>query len=195
MDRYIFPRYTVVCNRPYKEGTSVTFDGDLVRIENDQYVGFRDKKGRIHVYTDEACAHSSVVDVTLHPSTLIGATIRKVKGMKSGSSEVVLKMDRRTLTMGHRQSCCESVELIDVCGDPDGLIGGIIGVFEVRVGTRTKMKKQRGWLSETTEDAVAWKEYTFYEIRTSRGDVTLRWGEPDNLDNNRYGEDITLTIS
>lgn len=32
-----------------------------------------------------------------------------------------------------------------------------------------------------------------YEIRTTKGDVTLRWGQPDDKDDNRYGEEIQVT--
>lgn len=198
MERYTLPEGTSVGMDDYADvGTLVTFDGTHVIIGNrEPRLGFKDSAGRIHVYLDDTCRNDIRLETTLDPAVLIGATITQVKGMREGSNEVIIKTDRGTLTMQHPTHCCEQVELLDVCGDPRDLIDGTISVFEVRSGFLNGKKFPRGivWSKLSSKEKLAYRAYTFYEIRTTKGDVTLRWGEPDNSDDNRYGEEITLTL-
>jgi len=92
---------------------------------------------------------------------LIGKTILAVEGMKEGNKEIIFRTDGGVLKMYHWQDCCESVYLEDVTGDPSDLIGGIVSVAEER--------------TETRSGGYAVYEWTFYTIRTSKGDVDLRW--------------------
>lgn len=84
--------------------------------------------------------------------------------------------DGRVLVLTHEQDCCEAVTLDDVNGDVAALIGAPIVVAEERV-------QELGATSDGTATA------TFYEIRTARGGVTLRWhGES----NGYYSEGVDL---
>lgn len=92
---------------------------------------------------------------------LIGKTILAVEGMEKESKKIIFRTDGGVLEMYHWQDCCESVYLEDVTGDPSDLIGGIVSVAEER--------------TETRSGGYGISEWTFYTIRTSKGDVDLRW--------------------
>ena len=92
---------------------------------------------------------------------LIGKTILAVEGMEKGSKGIIFRTDGGTMEMYHQQDCCESVYLEDVTGDPSDLIGGVVSVAEER--------------SESGNADYGVFEWTFYTIRTSKGDVDLRW--------------------
>lgn len=92
---------------------------------------------------------------------LIGKTILAVEGMEKGSERIIFRTDAGMLTMYHSRDCCESVYLEDVTGDPADLIGGVVSVAEER--------------SESVDADYGVSEWTFYTIRTSKGDIDLRW--------------------
>lgn len=98
---------------------------------------------------------------------IIGATILEVVGCERESGCVTFVTDRGTLRLLHRQDCCERVYLADTNGDIADLIGGVVSVAE----ERSNQKGGRG------EDRI---KYTFYSIRTTKGDLDLRWIGKDN---------------
>jgi hypothetical protein len=97
--------------------------------------------------------------VTVELKEIELACVIEVSGAVVGSEEVRIVTDRGTLVLYHSQDCCESVDVEDVTGDPADLIGALVIVAEERSGTPPG--------GEGT--------WTFYEIRTSRGDLTLRF--------------------
>ena len=111
-------------------------------------------------------------------SLIVGGTVQHVEGAEKGSEVMQVVTDRGVLTLFHKQDCCEVVEIEDVTGDPSDLIGGVVTVFEVR--------------SSENEDppsgcADSWT-WTFYALRTTRGDLTVRWlGES----NGYYSEEVS----
>lgn len=93
--------------------------------------------------------------------TFVGSTIQSVEGMSIGSGEITIITDGGSLRLYHYQDCCESVSVEDVTGDPTDLVGKIVVSFE-----------------EATADAPSTDAcglWTFYKIRTTGGDVTIRW--------------------
>ena len=98
---------------------------------------------------------------------IIGATILEVTGCERESECVTFVTDRGTLRLLHRQNCCESVRLEDANGDIADLIGGVVSVAE----ERSNQEGERGEYRT---------KYTFYTIRTTKGDLDLRWIGRDN---------------
>jgi len=98
---------------------------------------------------------------------IIGATILEVNGCVRDSECVSFVTDRGTLRLLHRKRCCERVYLADTNGDSFDLIGGIVSVAE----ERSNQKGERGEYRT---------KYTFYTIRTTKGDLDLRWIGKDN---------------
>jgi hypothetical protein len=98
---------------------------------------------------------------------IIGATIQEVTGCERESKCVTFLTDRGTLRLLHRQNCCESVHLEDANGDISDLIGGVVSVAE----ERSNQEGERGEYRT---------KYTFYTIRTTKGDLDLRWIGKDN---------------
>lgn len=91
---------------------------------------------------------------------LIGRTITRI--VNEGS---VLKFYMKTgphVIMYHEQDCCEDVRIEDICGDLEDLLDTPI----LRAEERYHSKKEKyGDLSE----------WTFYEVATIKGSVTIRW--------------------
>ena len=98
---------------------------------------------------------------------IIGATILSITGAKVGSSKLTFSTDKGTLELYHGQCCCEDVCVEDINGDVSDMIGGVVSVADERVGEETEV----GWAREL---------HTFYEIRTTKGDMNIRWLGRDN---------------
>lgn len=101
---------------------------------------------------------------------LQGKTIERIEGMEAGSDDVhIFTTDGDIYWMGHVQDCCESVDLHEVIGDPQDLIGNPLLVAEERSddGTGGETDAEDGWAESFT--------WTFYTFRTIRGTVDLRW--------------------
>lgn len=64
--------------------------------------------------------------------------------------------------MWHRQDCCEYVNVEDVCGDWDDIIGSpILEAYEESNEDTNKYGDLTGW--------------TFYRLSTIKGTVSIRW--------------------
>jgi hypothetical protein len=97
---------------------------------------------------------------------LVGKTITKIVGMERGSERIIFEIEGGLhLLMWHEQDCCENVSLVDICGDPKDLLGSPI----IRAHIKTNKKSGVG---EYHDEHETW---TFYDIGTARGYVTLRW--------------------
>ena len=111
----------------------------------------------------QALLERSWAPCTVNPmAAIVGATVGAVEGAEPGSEIVRIHTDRGTLTLWHGQDCCESVEVEDVVGDPADLIGGTV----------TAMEERGGGSVESGGDRATW---TFYDLRTTKGDLTIRW--------------------
>lgn len=114
-------------------------------------------------------------------SNLIGSTITEVRGAFVGSENLYIVTNRGTLRLYHSQDCCESVQVEDITGDVADLIGGMVAVAEDRIGNAPEGLDPNRYIDSET--------WTFYEIRTTKGDITLRWlGES----NGYYSENVAM---
>lgn len=91
---------------------------------------------------------------------LIGKTLKSV--IAEDDVVTFIADDGGIYKLLHNQECCERVYLADVIGDLSDLVGAPVVIAE-----------ERSNYGETEYgDSCKW---TFYEIATSKGSVTLRW--------------------
>jgi hypothetical protein len=111
---------------------------------------------------------------------LMGCTITKITGAKKGSVGIFFTLvDGRVFGMFHEQDCCEIVQVEDICGVIDDLIGSPIVRAEAP-STKNEPKPSK----EDLYDSWMW---TFYILGSIKGTVTFRWlGES----NGYYSEDV-----
>lgn len=100
-------------------------------------------------------------------SILKGKTLTKIEGGKDSDELHFYTSEGECYKMFHEQSCCESVYLEDVCGELEWLVGEPILLAEERSNDADLMEP----LDERAESFT----WTFYEIATIKGAVTLRW--------------------
>jgi hypothetical protein len=91
---------------------------------------------------------------------------RIIKAIERTDDELKFAMDNGDVfRMCHHQDCCEYVYIEDICGDLEDLIDTPILVAEERTQD-----------DNSDEDAM----WTFYELRTIKGSVTIRWHGSSN---------------
>lgn len=106
---------------------------------------------------------------------LEGKTFKDVCDMGDDTIRFYLE-DKGYYEMRHNQDCCESVTLEDIAGTLEDLIGS-----PIIVASETSNHLDTGVCESET--------WTFYNIGTVNGWVTLRWyGES----NGYYSEDVDL---
>lgn len=108
---------------------------------------------------------------------LIGQTLVDVSGLEEGSERALFTTQSgRKFIMFHHQDCCESVEVNDVIGDVQDIIGSPIVMAEEATNKDDP--------PDTHDTSFTW---TFYKIGTNKGSITIRWyGES----NGYYSEDV-----
>lgn len=113
---------------------------------------------------------------------LVGKTFTAIDGACKGSREILFKTDTAEVyKMYHEQDCCERVEVEDICGDIEDLIGTpILAAEEV-------VKDNEGESLGEYDESFTW---TFYKLSTIKGDVTIRWY---GTSNDYYSEKVTIT--
>lgn len=99
-------------------------------------------------------------------SELEGKTLVSVEGGMGDDTIILETACGEKYRLYHCQNCCESVWVEDIVGDIDDLIGTPIVVAE-EVTNPDYMGRLNSW-----DESYTW---TFYKLRTAKGDVTIRW--------------------
>lgn len=87
--------------------------------------------------------------------------------------------------MYHEQDCCEDVDIDDIVGDINDLIGSPILMAEEAVSTSNDDMLMRTAKS-AYDDSFTW---TFYKLATIKGYVTIRWYGSSN---GYYSESVSF---
>jgi hypothetical protein len=98
---------------------------------------------------------------------LKGRTVKAIEVERTTDDFIKFAMDNGDVfLMHHSQDCCETVSIEDICGDLEDLIDTPILVAEER--------------TEDLPDQYGDSMWTFYELRTIKGSVTIRWHGSSN---------------
>ncbi|WP_367567272.1 hypothetical protein [Lacrimispora sp.] len=98
---------------------------------------------------------------------LTGKTLIKIDGANLGSDEIIFTCaEGSRYRMYHEQDCCESVEVEDITGDVDDLIGSPILMAEESSNSDEPPR------DIVYDDSYTW---TYYKLATAKGYVTFRW--------------------
>jgi hypothetical protein len=124
--------------------------------------------------------YENTVDTQRGMAQMLGKTFVKVTG-SVGSGEMLFETAQgERFLFAHMQDCCESVDINDICGDLQDLVGSPLLIAEE--------------VSGATEPDVEHYEsytYTFYKFATRKGYVDVRWlGES----NGYYSESVSLFV-
>lgn len=109
---------------------------------------------------------------------LIGKIILKIIGDISSDCLIFYTIDRKYI-MQHIQDCCESVSIDDIVGDLKDLIGSPI-VFAEETNNHDNPKRDY-------DESFKW---TFYNISTIKGSVTIKWY---GTSNGYYSENVDVS--
>lgn len=100
-------------------------------------------------------------------SELLGKTLAKVE--KVGDDELIFTLEGGTkYRMYHDQECCEGVNIEDIAGDLDDLVGSPLTMAEETTSDANPEGATKDW----QDDSFTW---TFYRFATVKGYVTIRW--------------------
>lgn len=106
--------------------------------------------------------------------SLLGKTLTEVR--QSGNDEIYFTTSEgETFKMYHSQDCCECVEIEDIEGDLQSLVGNPIFVAEE--------------VSEEDPNASESGTWTFYKLATINGHVDIRWYGSSN---GYYSESVSF---
>ena len=119
----------------------------------------------------------------------VGKTFSRIERIvvhrgRSGGEELrFIQANGDLVEMSHDQDCCEGVWIDDICGDLDDLIGKpILWAEEVTSKSDEAPKLGSGHIDES-------HTWTFYKMRTSAGEVTIRWY---GTSNGYYSESVDI---
>lgn len=98
--------------------------------------------------------------------SLEGKTITGIQNIEKRMLVFYVNFGEETYVQYHEQDCCESVYIEDICGDLTDLIG-----TPVLQATETS-NRDRGPVDGDYDESYTW---TFYNISTIKGTVTIRW--------------------
>ncbi len=112
----------------------------------------------------------SVKATTESVSDLVGKTLKEITVNDNKRVIKFITEEGDVYYMFHEQDCCECVEIEDIVGDLQCLIGSPILLAEER--TNEGSPKRWGEEEYECDDSATW---TFYTFATIKGYVDIRW--------------------
>ena len=126
--------------------------------------------------------YNNIVDTQKGMAQMLGKTFVKVVGSVGGYEMTFETAQGERFMFAHSQDCCESVDINDIVGDLQDLVGEPLLLAE-EVQGETPVD-----FNERDHESVTW---TFYKFATRKGYVDVRWlGES----NGYYSEGVDLFV-
>ena len=126
--------------------------------------------------------YNNIVDTQKGMAQMLGKTFVQVTGSVGGYEMTFETAEGERFMFAHSQDCCESVDINDIAGYLQDLVGEPLLVAE-EVQGETPVEFDEG-----DHESVTW---TFYKFSTRKGYVDVRWlGES----NGYYSERVDLFV-
>jgi hypothetical protein len=108
---------------------------------------------------------------------LVGKVLTYVGGEEGGGRVVFKVVGGDEYALKHFQECCEQVDIESIVGDLEDLVGSPVLVAEERTSKDEPVVDVRGDGAWGGHWSNTW---TFYELATIKGSVTIRWHGSSN---------------
>ena len=126
--------------------------------------------------------YRNIVDTQKGMAQMLGKTFVQVSGSVGDGEMTFVTAQGERFMFAHSQDCCERVDINDIVGDLEDLVGEPLLVAEEVQGV-TPVDFDEG-----DHESVTW---TFYKFATRKGYVDVRWlGES----NGYYSEGVDLFV-
>ena len=126
--------------------------------------------------------YRNIVDTQKGMAQMLGKTFVQVTGDVGGYEMLFETAQGERFMFAHQQDCCECVDINDIVGNLQDLVGEPLLLAE-EVSGETPVD-----FVERDHESVTW---TFYKFATRKGWVDVRWlGES----NGYYGEGVDLLV-
>ena len=126
--------------------------------------------------------YRNIVDTQKGMAQMLGKTFVQVSGSVGDGEMTFVTAQGERFMFAHSQDCCERVDINDIVGDLQDLVGEPLLVAEEVQGV-TPVDFDEG-----DHESVTW---TFYKFATRKGYVDVRWlGES----NGYYSEGVDLFV-
>ena len=126
--------------------------------------------------------YNNIVDTQKGMAQMLGKTFVQVSGAVGNFDLLFETANGERFMFSHQQDCCERVDINDIVGDLQDLVGEPLLLAE-QVSGETPVD-----FNEREYESVTW---TFYKFATRKGYVDVRWlGES----NGYYSEGVDLFV-
>lgn len=110
----------------------------------------------------------------------LGKEIVSIRGMEEGGIEIIIDFPDCSIRLAHDFECCETVQIEDICGDVDDLIGSPLTMIEEVVEDGDEDDENDHVSERILQDRMLSGDdhiyrWTFYKFATVKGYVTVRW--------------------
>ena len=124
--------------------------------------------------------YQNIVDMQEGLKSMLGRVFTSVEGSVDSGEMVFVTQDGARFTFAHCQDCCESVDINDIVGDLQDLVGEPLLIAE-------EVSNADGPEPEYHESYT----WTFYKFATRKGYVDVRWLGQSN---GYYSESVDLFV-